>query len=343
MPTKKKYTYKQKTSKKKQYNKKKRTIKKRHTRKKTRYGGNIFGYLWGSRPNLPKVRRPQPLPTDKVSYKSWDLPLYKVNRLKLLETLRKSSNEFKEELDRIDEKGYTKKGKNGVTVTPAGPDAGHPSKHEDFMLNATRINPKAWKHADETLRKDRDLTLKAIEKNAYVLEHIDEEFKDDKEVVTAAVKKNGIAIKFASVDLLQNDKFLVELLKLYWDGEIKYPDPPRGGFSLDDNNHPKYDGYIDEKFNLFFLYIIYIKDNEGNPVLEDEGERMKKLRNDFKDTYNNNNGVTNHLMDKSNASENMNNSNNKKNRKTNLNDTKHGNSTINNSVHNPLHLHPNKK
>ena len=43
MPTKKKYTYKQKTSKKKQYNKKKRTIKKRHTRKKTRYGGNIFG------------------------------------------------------------------------------------------------------------------------------------------------------------------------------------------------------------------------------------------------------------------------------------------------------------
>ena len=291
MPTKKKYTYKQKTSKKKQYNKKKRTIKKRHTRKKTRYGGNIFGSLWSSRPNLPKVRRPQPPPTVTVSYHSRDLPLYKVNRLKLLETLRTRPNEFKEELDRIDEKGYTKKGKNGVTVTPAGPDAGHPSKHEDFMLNATRINPKAWKHADETLRKDRDLTLKAIDTNAYVLEHIDEKFKDDKEVVTAAVKKNGIAIKFASVDLLQNDDFLVELLKLYWGGEIKYPDPPRGGFSLGDNNHPIYPypprgGFslgdnnhpiYDENFNLFFLYIIYIKDNEGKYVLEDEGERMNKL------------------------------------------------------------------
>jgi hypothetical protein len=303
MPTKKKYTYKQKTSKKKQYNKKKRTIKKRHTRKKTRYGG---------------------------SFSKWF-------------TDRKKKRILKKWRDDADIKVFTPVLKKDI----------------DFMLEATRFKQEAWGHAHKTLREDRDFTLKAIEKNTRALQYIHENFKKDKDVVisavekrgtdlqyahddmkkdpdvvTAAVKNDGQAIRFASVGLIRNEDFLVELLKLYWDGEIKYPDPPvQGGFSLSDKNHPKYDGYIDEKFNLFFLYIIYIKDNEGNPVLEDEGERMKKLRKDFKDTYNS----------KSNASENMNNSNNKKNRKTNLNDTKHGNSTIKNSVHNPLHLHPNKK
>lgn len=257
MPTKKKYTYKQKTSKKKQYNKKKRTIKKRHTRKKTRYGG---------------------------SFSKWF-------------TDRKKKRILKKWRDDADIKVFTPVLKKDI----------------DFMLEATWFNQEAWGHADETLRKDRDLTLKAIEKNTRALQYIHENFKKDKDVVisavekrgtdlqyahddmkkdpdvvTAAVKNDGQAIRFASVDLLQNDAFLVELLKLYWSGKIKYPDPPvQGGFSLDDNNHPKYDGKIDENFDLFFLYIIYIKDNEGNPVLEDEGERMKKLRNVFEHNHKN--------------------------------------------------------
>ena len=269
MPTKKKYTYKQKTSKKKQYNKKKRTIKKRHTRKKTRYGGSFF---------------------------------------KLLSNRKK--------------KRILEKWRDDEAIKVFTPVL---KKDIDFMLEATRFNQKAWGHADETLRKDRVLTLKAIEKNARALEYIHIDFENDekvaisavekrgtdlqyasdnmrdhKDVVTAAVKNDGQAIRFASVGLIRNEDFLVELLKLYWDGEIKYPDPPvQGGFSLSDKNHPIYDGEIDKNFNLFFLYIIYIKDNEGNPVLEDKKkidlitrakEEIKKEagRNDFNDTYNNN-------------------------------------------------------
>lgn len=255
MPTKKKYTYKQKTSKKKQYNKKKRTIKKRHTRKKTRYGGSFFKWL-----------------KKKQILKKW---------------------EYTADIN---------------LFTPVL------KKDIDFMLEATRINQAAWEHADETLKKDRRFTLKAIQKNASVLKYINNKFKEDQEVVisavkkqgtdlqyaadnmkkdpdvvTAAVKNNGYAIKFASVDLIKNYEFIVKLLKLYWDGEIKYPG--RVDFSLDDNKHPKYKKNRDDNFDLFFIEIDNILEDEKKIKLitrAKEEINKKAGRNVFNHTFNNN-------------------------------------------------------
>jgi len=323
MPTKKKYTYKQKTSKKKQYNKKKRTIKKRHTRKKTRYGGSFLKLLSDRR------------------------------KKRILKKLMNSGDikSFESDLKKI----------NGLETD------------KDFMIKAIRINQKAWEHADETLKNNRDFTLKAINENTSVLnyihtdddeivtaavtkqgtalmyatkemknnkdvvtaavknegtalEHANEDMKNNEDVVTAAVKNNGISIAFASVKLLKNDKYLVKLLNLYWKGAIKYPHHTSSEFRLDNDKNPIYKGKIDKNFDLFFLYIDYLNDGNGEKILEDERKNyliecaQKEIKEEAGRNLSNNNNhnrnnevtgnVTNPLADKAGSEDSNKNHNN---------------------------------
>lgn len=315
MPPKKKYTYKQKTSKKKQYNKKKRTIKKRHTRKKTRYGGSFFKLL----SNRKKKR---------ILEKWHDSGAANSFPLKLFTPVLKKDIDFMLEATRI----YQKAWKHAHETL---------RKDRDLTLKAIEKNTRVLEYIDEEFKNDKDVVISAVEKRGTDLQYATEAMKNNKDVVTAAVENNGISIAFASVKLLKSNKFLVKLLNLYRNGAIKYPHSPSSEFHLDNGNNPIYKGKIDNNFSLFFLYIDDLEDDNGEKILEDkrknyliecaqkeiDEEAGRNLSNNNNNHNRNNEGkgnVTNPLADKA-GSEVSNN-----NHKTIPNDTTYG-------VVNPMH------